>query len=565
MSVDIVAENALSSTYNLNDMFPGSMQGDISVAGFARQISVNVGEQIDFSVTGGSTSIQIFRVGYYSDAKGFRRVATIVNTPVNQPELVSIPNSAGATTATDWSVTASWPVPSTAVSGIYMAMIRNATNSDAFYATFIVRDDAATADIIYKTSDSTWGAAYNHYGTKANPDGKNVYGSGTGVGSITQRCFATSYHRPVITRGSVSQTYWWACELPLIRFLERNGYSVKYITSVDLDKQGVSILQKGKIFISSGHDEYWTAPMREAVETYRDGYAGRSIFMSGNEVFWKARYEHKSNGESIMWCYKDTMPGPDGFTRASGTPLDPVEWTGTWMDTRWPDHRDGALLTGTKFGMNGVYDYDAVIPQNPYGGHKVWGGSNLVDQPVTMLRALGFEADHIFPTQPEVSAKILAAYTRSAPGGLADANGELYNVPGNIEWGIVSQRYAGGGLTVGFGTCQWAWTLDGQHDRGIGELGINIDAQKFTVNLLRDMGADPGTLMSGITLQAKNSLDEYGLDPGGSSSTEEGWYNNAQEQIFPYTLIDGTLVPLFDVDEEPVPAGRYTAVYHAKY
>lgn len=543
MSVNIVAENAQASTYTLEDMFPGTMGGDTSVMGFARQVSVNIGETVDFCVTGGATQIRIYRVGYYSDGKGFRLVDTIVNTPINQPELVTISGSNGGTTATAWATSASWSVPSTAVSGFYMAMIRNAGNTDAFYATFIVRDDDATADIIYKTSDSTWGAAYNYFGTKASPaGGKNLYGSGSGVGNILDRCFAVSYHRPVITRLGVSQTYWWACELPLIRFLERNGYSVKYITSVDLDKQGVSILQKGKIFLSSGHDEYWTANMRNAVETYRDGYAGRSIFMSGNEVFWKARYEHKPNGESILWCYKDTMPGPNGFSRSAGQALDPVEWTGTWMDTRWPQHRDGALLTGTKFGMNGVYDYDAIIPQNPYGGLKVWGGSSLVDAPITISRIIGFEADHLFPTQPETSAKILAAYTRSAPGGLSDANGENYNVPGNIEWGIISQRYAGGGLTVGFGTCQWAWALDGSHDRGIGSSGVSLDAQKFTVNLLRDLGADPGTLMSGITLQTKNSLDEYGLDP---ASKDEGWYNNAQAKLYPYLLVNGTTVPLF--------------------
>lgn len=536
MSVDIVGENAQASTYTFNEMQSAYAQGDISVAGFARQISVNVGETVQFSVTGGSTQIQIFRVGYYSDGKGFRRVATIVNTPTNQPELVSISGSNGATTATAWSVTASWAVPSTAVSGMYLAMIRNANNTDAFYASFVVRDDSASADIIYKTSDATWGSAYNHFGTKANSNGKNVYGSGTGVGNIMDRCFAGSYHRPVITRGTVSQTFWWACELPLIRWIERNGYSVKYITNVDLDKQGVSILQKGKIFLSSGHDEYWTGNMRTAVETWRDTYGGKSVFMSGNEVFWKARYEHKANGESIMWCYKDTMPGPSGYSRSSGSPLDPVEWTGTWMDTRWSGRKDGALLTGTKFGMNGVYDYDAVIPKNPYGGIKVWGGSSLVDGDLTLTRVIGFEADHMFPTQPGVSAKILAAYTRSAPGGLSDANGENYNVAGNIEWGIVSQRYKSGAVTVGFGTCQWSWLLDSTHDRGQGN-EVSLSAQQFTANLLKDLGASPGTLMPGLVNRPANSLDEYGLVPG------QGWKGFGGESYDLRIQMAGSLLP----------------------
>lgn len=536
MSVDIAAENALTGTYNKGDMHTGQDRGDISVAGFARQPSVNVGETLQFSVTGGSTLIRIFRAGYYGGSLIFREVDQITNTPVSQPEGATITNSFGATTQTEWSVTAEWDVPSDATSGMYMAMIRNAADNDAFYASFVVRDDEAEADIIYKTSDATWGAAYNHYGLKSTVDGKNVYGSGTGVGSITQRCVAASYHRPVITRGGVMQTFWWACELPLIVWLESQGYTIKYVTSVDLDKQGVSLLEKGKIFLSSGHDEYWSTNMRDAVETWRDDLGGHSVFMSGNEVFWKVRFEYIDD-ETIMWCYKDTMPGPTGSGHVAGTAFDPVEWTGTWMDTRWPDHKDGALLTGTKFGMNGVYDYDVVIPHNPYGGHKVWGGSSLVDSDLTLTRVLGFEADHIFPTQPNVSAKILAAYTRSAPGGLSDANGEMYNVPGNIEWGIVSQRYASGAVTVGFGTCQWSWALNAIHDRG-NDTPVSLAAQQFTANLLKDLGATPHTLQPSLEDRPANSLDEYGLIPSDS------WVDGTGKLYSPYQLVDGEMIPM---------------------
>ncbi len=514
MSVDIAAENALAGTYTFNQMLPGSQQGDISVAGFARQPSYNVGETVQFCVTGAPSSIKIFRVGYYGGL-GFRQVATVTNTPVTQPDGSLITNGQGAYSSTAWSVTATWAIPTTATSGMYLAMIRNAADNDAFYITFVVRDDAATADIIYKTSDTTWGAAYNHYGTLSTPNGKNLYGLGTGVGNIMDRATVVSYHRPVITRGTVMQTFWWACELPLIRFLERNGFKVKYVTGVDLDKQGVSLLSgKASIFLSSGHDEYWSTNMRSAVESWRDVSGGNSIFMSGNEILWRTRFVYNGD-ETQMWCYKDTMPGPTGVTRAAGDPYDPVTWTGTWKDTRWSGCHPEWLLTGTSFGMNGIYDYDAVVPANPYGGLPVWGGSALVDGDLTFTRVIGFEADHKHPTQPAGSYSFLAAYTRSADGGLSDANGQNYNVVGNIEWGIVAQRYLSGALTVGFGTCQWSWLLDDQHDRNLPG-GTSLDAQKFTVNLLHDMGANPNTLMTGVSLQAKTPLDSYGVIPSGT-------------------------------------------------
>jgi hypothetical protein len=551
MSVDIVAENALPGTFSLAQMFPGNTQGDMSVPGFARQISYNIGETVQFCIHGAPSEIRIFRAGWYGGTTGFRQITTIQNQSTNQPDGTVVSGSYGATTSTAWSVTATWTIPQTAVSGIYMAMVRNASNTDAFYITFVVRDDDAVADIIYKTSDTTWGAAYNHWGLTSAPNGKNLYGSGTGVGNIMERSTMVSYHRPVITRGTVMQTYWWACELPLIRFLERNGYSVKYVSSVDLDKKGSSLLSgKGSVFLSSGHDEYWTTNMRNAVEEWRDLSGGHSLFLSGNEVFWRTRFEYVGD-EVRMWCYKDSMPGPTGVSRVAGAPFDPVSWTGTWKDTRWPDRKPEWFLTGTDFGMNGVYDYNAVVPKNPYGGLKVWGGTSLVDSDITFSGVIGFEADHARPTQPTGSYSILASYTRAAPGGLSDVNGEKYDVPGNIEWGIVAQRYSSGALTVGFGTCQWAWTLDATHDREWGG-GVSLDAQKFTVNLLNDLGAEPQSLMGTIVLRAKTPLDDYGRIPNSTGEPEEPEQPAAQSTFFlgdgteltPFILRNGQLVEL---------------------
>lgn len=545
MAVDIAAENALTAGRETWPNLEVWEVGDLTVAGFAREISYNVGETAQFSVTGDATVIDIYRVGWYG-GDGFRRVATITNTPTNQPEAVTIPNSNGATTCTGWSVTASWQIPSNATSGLYLALVRSVPPQapNAFYITFVVRDDAAEADIIYKTSDSTWGAAYNYYGTKANPlGGKNVYGEAQGVGNIMLRSFSVSYHRPVVTRKGVVQTYWTACEWPIIRFLERNGYRIKYVTCVDLDDQGINLLRdKGEVFFSSGHDEYWTAKMRTAVETFRDVDGGKSIFMAGNEVFWKARYETMPNGEKRMWCYKDTMPGPNGVPHNPGEPLDPVEWTGTWKDTRWPGRKPEWLLTGTDFRMNGIRDENATIVRNPYGGHKVWGGSALVDGDITLTRAVGFEADSMRPTQPNESVRVLAAYTRNIDGWYADDNGQNYTGNGNLEWGVIAQRYESGALTVGFGTCQWGWMLDAQHERGAGT-PVSPAAQQMLVNLLNDLEAEPQTLMSGLTLRPRNNLDEYGIIPT-NPETPSRWRLADGSAVTPFTKINGQLTPL---------------------
>lgn len=530
MSVDIAAENAVAST-----VLPADWQiagaGSLTNVGFARRISYNVGQTAQFSCHGTGTVIDIYRVGYYQD-KTMRKIATITNTATAQPASQTIPNSQGATTCTNWSVTATWAIPAGATSGLYVAVYRG--GGGASYITFVVRDDAAEADIIYKTSDATWGSAYNQFGTIASPlDGKNVYGEGVGVGDINSRCLAGDYHRPVITRQQVSQTYWMACELPMIRFLERNGLKVKYVTSVDLDTTP-ALLLKGKVFLSSGHDEYWSLNMRRNVEGWRDQHAGRSVFFSANEVFWKTEYVYDGD-RATMWCKKDTMPGPSGSGHTAGVAFVEGEWQGTWKDQRWEENEPEWLLTGTDFRMNGVNDYDAIVPKNPYGGLKVWGQTSLVDSQITLTRVIGFEADSMRPTQPGQSCVVLAAYTRNIDGKYADNNGQDYAGNGNLQWGIIAQRYVGGGLTVGFGTCQWSWSLDAVHDRGTGT-EVSLAAQQFTLNMLTDLGAAPYTRMSTLAAHTPSSLDEYGIDPsmvpgeGGGPETDaqiEVWHAGA--------------------------------------
>ncbi len=504
----IVEENLLAG--ESADQVTISGAGDPTNQGFSREFSVNVGETINFSCHStnlNGTILDIYRFGYYGGAR-WHKVDTVTNTAVIQPAPTTIPNSNSGTTCEGWSITAEWNVPEDATSGLYIGVLRrNAPPDNASFIPFIVRNDDLEVDIIYKTSDMTWGIAYNNFGTMlALEGGKNFYGQNQAIGNITDRCFFQTYHKPIITRQGCPQTYWLACEAPLISFLERNGYNVKYVSCLDLDRDP-SILNKGKIFISSGQDEYWSQNMRDNVEYWRDNSAGKSLFMSGNEVFWRTRFDSTRFG---WWCYKDTMPGPGGHT--AGTPLDPVTWTGTWKDTRWPGRQPEWLLTGTDFRMNGINDFDAVIAMNPYGGHTVWANSSLQNADIILTRVIGFEADDARPTQPVGSYRLLGTYTRSIGSNRADDNGQTYSNNGDINWGIVSQRYGGGGLTVGFGTCQWSWCLDSYHDRGTGT-EVSLAAQQFTVNLLGDLGSQPGSLMSGITTRTPQLISNYGEIP----------------------------------------------------
>src|SRR5439155_24780422 len=97
------------------------------------------------------------------------------------------------------------------------------------------------------------------------------------------------------------------------------------------DRRGGLILQH-KVFMSVGHDEYWSQAQRANVTAARD--AGVHLaFFSGNEVYWKTRYEPSIDGSSTAYrtlvCYKEGTLGEN----ACGAKCDPASaWTGLWRD-----------------------------------------------------------------------------------------------------------------------------------------------------------------------------------------------------------------------------------------
>ncbi len=186
-----------------------------------------------------------------------------------------------------------------------------------------MRDDGGHSDLLFQTSDTTW-QAYNRYG------GNSLYASDGGSENETSAAgptrSATTARSPRAARSAEDSPF--NAEYPMVRLLERNGYDVTYFTGVDTDRRGSEILNH-KVFLSVGHDEYWSGAQRANVEAARA--AGVNLaFFSGNEVFWKTRWENSIDGSGTdhrtLVSYKETH---------ANAKIDPSpEWTGTWRDPR---------------------------------------------------------------------------------------------------------------------------------------------------------------------------------------------------------------------------------------
>jgi hypothetical protein len=82
---------------------------------------------------------------------------------------------------------------------------------------------------------------------------------------------------------------WPSWELPFVQWAERNGIELDYAVNADLEFHP-EVLDGRRLFLSVGHDEYWSWGMRDTVESFI-ARGGNAAFLSGNVCFWQVRLE----------------------------------------------------------------------------------------------------------------------------------------------------------------------------------------------------------------------------------------------------------------------------------
>ena len=298
----IEAENCLSGTptsaWYLADV------GSPNIQGFTTEISVNVGQTVFFKIKTDALAyrVDIYRLGYYQ-GYGARWVATVSPSaplPQIQPACLT-DNSVRLTDCGNWAVSASWAVPSTATSGVHFARLVRQDTGEVAPVVFVVRNDSSHSALLFQTSDPTW-QAYNDYDRTP-----SLYGCGGIYDEGACRAYKVSYNRPFDTGTSNAYTWLFSEEYPMIRWLEANGYDVTYFTGVDTDSNG-ALIKQHKVFMSVGHDEYWSGGQRANVEAARDAAVNpvNLAFFSGNEIFEKTRWEPSIDGTNTPYRTLDT-------------------------------------------------------------------------------------------------------------------------------------------------------------------------------------------------------------------------------------------------------------------
>ncbi len=221
------------------------------IKGYASATSVNLGESITFYVTVNPAqqyTMDVYRMGWYQGLGG-RLMQSI-------PPLQGAAQPACPVDATTGLIECNWTpsytltVPTNWTSGVFMVQLTNAQGYQN-YITFVVRDDARVADIMFQQAVATYQAYNNYPGDSAT--GKslydfNSYGANTVTG--TPRAAKVSWNRPYTAQGT-GQFFNW--DYYFVRWLERSGYDVKYSTDVDTHENSERLLNN-KVFLSGGHN-----------------------------------------------------------------------------------------------------------------------------------------------------------------------------------------------------------------------------------------------------------------------------------------------------------------------
>ncbi len=472
------------------------------IEGYASLTSVNRGEQINLFVNTKEPSytIAIFRMGWYGGAGGRQILPTITQVGIKQPP--PIVDQVTGLIECNWQspyilkISDNSNAPTAWVSGIYLAKLTASKSGLQSYIIFVVRDDHRDSNILFQSSVTTY-QAYNNWG------GMSLY-RWNSRGKQAQK---VSFNRPYAVSPNPAAAYGVGAgefltnlqparktsnagwEYNMVRWLEREGYDVSYATNVDIHTNQIDlrttkpILFLHKVFLSVGHDEYWSWQMRQNVEAARNH--GVSLgFFSANTCYWQIRFEPslitKDLNRTIV-AYKESSE-LDPFARDKNLANDYLVTT-LWRNS--PVNRPEDALIGVMYQtykVNADIIIDLTVPDWLLAGTKLKLDNMTASmqmqhqtplKQIHLVGLLGYEVDRMFGNAPANTIRIAhSPYIHHGKRRYADMT--IYTT-------------GSGAIVFATGSMQWNWGLDDYNAPRLRPSVVSADAQAITHNVLYRM------------------------------------------------------------------------------
>jgi N,N-dimethylformamidase beta subunit-like, C-terminal len=373
------------------------------IEGYFDTTSANVDDTVKLYVSTNWPEYRVdaYRMGYYGGA-GARLVWSSPTLPGKlQPAPSVDPNT--HLVSTGWDDPYPIEIGKQFVPGCYV--FRLTASGDARFVPLTIRDDSSHAAYLLMNAVTTW-QAYNEWG------GYSLYwGRGPGGRTFDSRSRIVSYDRPYDANGAPE---FLGVELPMVQLVERLGLDVTYATNIDVHRRPER-LTRHRALVSLGHDEYYSAPMRDGLESARDEGVNLAFF-GANAIYRQIRFEPSALGdERHQVCYKSADEDP--MTRT-----DAAACTVNWRDA--PLDRPENRIIGVMYESNPV-SADMLIT-NP--GNWVFEGTGF-QQGTRLAGVVGGEYDRYYPGEGVPDVEILAHSPLVCNGNASYGDMTYYTAP----------------------------------------------------------------------------------------------------------------------------------------
>jgi hypothetical protein len=454
----IVPTNPIETQIRIENRLPGTSDFELQrpardheVEGYASTTSAGLGEAIEVFVNvsrAQGVRWEVYRIGHYQGL-GARLVDAGAPVPVTPQPAPTLSTKTGLLECS-WASAFTLTVDATWLSGYYLIKL---TTDDGFesHVPFVVRETGRRAPLLMQANVTCW-QAYNLWG------GINLYVNhlpGDPQAFTGPRGYQVSFDRPYTIDPDISALV----EHSMVRWLEKQGYDVAYVTNIDIDSSP-ELLEGRQLFLTAGHDEYWSLTERNALEDARD--RGLSMaFFSGNNAYRRIRLEPSSAGlpRRTVTCYKSRSLDPQH---------DAPDCTAEYHNEPYARPENGMLgLIWSGWGTLEGFPFIVTAPNHwIYEGTDVKAGESLGN-------IVGYEWD-------------VSSNNGSSPDGLEVVS----RSPALHEYGYTSQHQAvvfyptATSFVFAAGTIGWA--------RGLSDEGIaNARVQRVTENVLARAGLFP--------------------------------------------------------------------------
>jgi hypothetical protein len=303
-----------------------------------------------------SFTVEAFRFGHYGGATA--RLVWNAPEPVagHAQDAPTVDSATNMRSCAHWKPSLTVDITDEWTAGMYMFRLIGDDGGNTFVPLTVLDD--RKADLLVVSAITTWNA-YNKYGGAGLYEGKGG------------RSEVVTFDRPYEASGS---GHFFGGEYELVQLVESMGLDVSYTTSIDLHARPEQIVDGGyKAVVSLAHDEYYSVPMRQGLESARDGGVNL-MFLGANAVFRRIRLEASEHGPHRLEVnYRS--PKKDPLYGKGDQQLVTAEWRAE------PAARPEASLIGNYYESNPcLADMVVVSPDSwVFAGTSLPAGHKLTD------------------------------------------------------------------------------------------------------------------------------------------------------------------------------------------